>query len=444
MGSYSIDTVVRLRMKHSPGQLAALAAAIAREDAVIGEVATLTVSESDVVREFTLETHDESHTQRVLDCVRAVEGVEVQEVTDRVFEAHRGGKLRQCSVHPLKNVRDLRSIYTPGVARVARAIQQQPSRAWDLTGIGNSVAILTNGTRVLGLGNIGPLASMPVMEGKAVLYDQLVGISATPILVDRTEPRAFVEAVMSVAPTFGAIHLEDIRTPDCFFIEDDLRKRLRKPVMHDDRHGTATVVLATLLRACKLTGTDLRAARVGQIGFGAAGGAIVALLVAHGVHQLMAADASDQAMARARSQRVPCVSLDTVMREADIVVATTGVANLIRPEQVQRGQIVLALSNPDPEIEPDRALAAGAGFAADGRSVNNVLAYPGLMRGMLRARCSTLRPEMMLVAAEALAAMAMNSDLLPHALDRAVHEGVAEAVAAKARELGLADTIDLV
>jgi malate dehydrogenase (oxaloacetate-decarboxylating) len=214
--------------------------------------------------------------------------------------------------------------------------------------------------------------------------------------------------------------------------------------MHDDRHGTATVVLATLLRACKLTGTDLRAARVGQIGFGAAGGAIVALLVAHGVHQLMAADASDQAMARARSQRVPCVSLDTVMREADIVVATTGVANLIRPEQVQRGQIVLALSNPDPEIEPDRALAAGAGFAADGRSVNNVLAYPGLMRGMLRARCSTLRPEMMLVAAEALAAMAMNSDLLPHALDRAVHEGVAEAVAAKARELGLADTIDLV
>ncbi len=440
---YTIDTVLRLKLKHRPGNLARLASAIAEQDGLIGELATISVGEDDVVRDVTIETHDEAHTERVLASVRRVPNVDVVSVTDRVFDCHRGGKIGQVSRTPIANIRELRQIYTPGVGRVALAIKRDPARAWELTGIGTSVGIFTNGTRVLGLGDLGCVPSMPVMEGKAVLYEQFVGLSAVPILIETHEPKTFVETVLRVAPTFGVIHLEDIQSPDCFVIETELRSKLRKPVFHDDQQGTATVALAAVINACKLASRDLRRARVGQIGLGAAGSAIAGLLCEYGVHQMLVCDSSEAALARVRNLDVKCVDLETLMREADIVIATTGRGGLIDKRFVQSGQVILALSNPEPEIAPEDAVAAGAAFAGDGRSVNNALAFPGLVRGLLTARARSLHPSMMTAAAEVIAQMAPRGELVPSPLDRAVHNSVVEAVKASAQRLALAGTSEL-
>lgn len=443
MSKHSIDTVLHLRIKHEPGQIARLAAAIAEEDGLIGEVSTIAISDRDATREVTIETDDDAHTARVIAAVRAVPGVELTSIKDRVFDCHRGGKIHQASRAPLQTVRDLRRIYTPGVARVAMAIHADANRAWDLTGIGNSIGIFTNGTRVLGLGDIGVVASMPVMEGKAVIYEQFVGISATPILVDTLDVQAFIDTVLRIAPTFAGIHLEDIRAPDCFEIEDALRAKLTKPVLHDDQHGTATVALAAVINAAKLTDIDLRKARVGHIGLGAAGSAIARLVASYGVGESLVTDPSEAAFARVAREGMRFVDLKTLFEEADIVIAATGKAKLISPTLVRKGQVILALSNPEPEIAPRDAIAAGAAFAADGRSINNALAFPGLFKGAFLARARSIRPEMMVAAAEVIAASAAAGDLVPSPLDRAVHQRVAEVVRLKATELGLEGTIDL-
>ncbi|MBP9112514.1 MAG: NAD-dependent malic enzyme [Polyangiaceae bacterium] len=443
MNKHTIDTVLQLRVRHRPGNLARIAQAIANEGGLIGEVRTLSMGEEVVVREVTIETDDDRHTERVVGAVRKLQEVELQSVTDAVFEFHKGGKLQQKSKLQLTQIRDLRKIYTPGVARVANAIVADPEVAWELTGIGNSVGIFTNGTRVLGLGDIGNVAALPVMEGKAVLYEQLAGISATPILVDTKDPQTFIETVVRIAPTFGGIHLEDIRSPDCYVIEEELRRRLKKPVMHDDQHGTATVALAAAMNAANLAGLDLRNVRVGQLGLGAAGSAIAKLIHAYGVKEMLVFDPSEAAVARVMGPGFRSLSLEALLREADIVIATTGRAGLISPSMVRPGQVILALSNPEPEIAPADALNAGAKFAADGRSINNALAFPGLFRGALLARTRTISTEMMLEAARVIALQASPGDLVPNPLDRSIHVRVAEAVRAKAESLGLANTIRL-
>ncbi len=440
MSKISIDTVLRIRLKHRPGQLARLAAVLAEHDAVLGEITTLRIGEDDSLREITIETADEAHTERVLAAVRAMENVELLGVVDRAFECHRGGKVHSASRVEIRQLSDLRSIYTPGVARIARAIEREPDLAWQLTSLGNSVGIFTNGTRVLGLGNIGPLASLPVMEGKAVLYDRFIGISATPILVNTSDPGEFVETVVRLSLSFGGIHLEDIRGPDCFRIESELIRRLEKPVMHDDQHGTATVALAAVLNACRLTGRDPRHARIGQIGLGAAGSAIARLAITFGAGDVLVHDPQEAAVDRVRTMGVHPSDLRTLMREADIVVATTGRPGLISRDMIRPGQVIFSLSNPEPEIHPEEALAAGAGFAADGRSINNALAFPGLFKGALDVRSRAITPEMMVAAAQVIADHAERGAVVPSPLDPEVHRAVSRAVAEKARELGLAGT----
>jgi malate dehydrogenase (oxaloacetate-decarboxylating) len=443
MRKYSIDAVLRVRLKHRPGQLARLATVLAEEQALLGEITTLRIGEDDTLRDITVETENEAHTERVIATVRAMPEVELQQVVDRVFESHRGGKLHSASRVDLRQVSDLRSAYTPVVARAALAVERDPELAWELTGIGNSVGIFTNGSRVLGLGNIGALASLPVMEGKAVLYDKLIGISATPLLVNTLDADQFVATVERLALTFGGIHLEDIRVPDCFRIESELMRRLCKPVMHDDQHGTATVALAALINACRLTGVDLRRARLGQIGLGAAGSAIARLAMTYGAADVLVHDPSTEALSRVASQGARPLELAALMREADIVIATTGRPGLITPEMVRRGQVIFSLSNPVPEIYPDDALAAGAAFAADGRSINNALAFPGLFRGALDVRSRAITPEMMVAAAEAIAARAEGGAIVPSPLDLEVHQAVRRAAAEKARAQGLAGTASL-
>jgi malate dehydrogenase (oxaloacetate-decarboxylating) len=296
---------------------------------------------------------------------------------------------------------------------------------------------------VLGLGDIGPLAAMPVMEGKAVIYDAFVKISATPLLLDTTDVREFVDTVLRLSPTFGGIHLEDIRNPDCYRIEEELIERLEKPVMHDDQHGTATVALAAVINACRMTGVELSRAKVGQIGLGAAGSAIARLMMAYGVGDVLVHDRSEEAMTWLGSLGARPVDLATLMREADIVIATTGRPKLIDPKLVRPGQVIFPLSNPYPEIDPGEAMAAGAAFATDGRTINNALAYPGIFRGALDVRSRAITREMMIAAARAIAQCAEPGEVVPSPLSPGVHVAVRDAVMAEATRLGLAGTAKL-
>ena len=323
----------------------------------------------------------------------------------------------------------MRKVYTPGVARVCKLIQSDPALASRYTGIANTVAIVTNGTAVLGLGPIGPVAGMPVMEGKAVLLERLAGINGVPILLTTRDIPEFVDTVVRIAPTFGAINLEDVAAPDCFEIESRIQAALDIPVMHDDQHGTGVVVLASLLSACALSGLTLSEQAVGIIGLGAAGMGISKLLLSYGIKHLIGTDLKDEAMRRLEEAGGVRASLDGVMGEAMIVVATTGAPGLIRAALVRKGQVILALSNPNAEIRPEDALAAGAAFALDGKVVNNALAFPGIFRGALDARAHCITEPMKIAAAKAIASMAPEGELVPEILDRSVHAEVARAVA---------------
>lgn len=443
MRKFTIDTIFRVRLQHQAGQLASLTALIAEQRALIGEITTVQIGETHTVRDITIETESDAHTQRVRDAMQGLPGVELLHTVDRVFDSHRGGKLAARSRVELNQLSDLRKIYTPGVARVAKAIEETPDLAWEYTGLGNSVGIFTNGTRVLGLGNIGVLGSLPVMEGKAVLYERLVGLNAVPVLVDTSDPKQFIDTVMQVSRSFGAIHLEDIRTPECFEIEETLKARLQKPVLHDDQQGTATAALAGILNACRLTGLDLRAAKVGQVGLGAAGSAIARLAIRYGARKVFVTDVSVDARKRLEADGAIGTDLETLMKEVDIVVATTGRPGLIAPEMVREGQVIFALSNPEPEIFPEQARAAGAAFAADGRSINNALAFPGIMKGVLQARSRLITPEVFLEVAEVIAALAERGELVPSSLNPRVHEAVIRTTITQIDAAGLRNTARL-
>jgi malate dehydrogenase (oxaloacetate-decarboxylating) len=423
-----LDCTFRIQAPHKIGSLAKVAGAIAEARGVIGDVVTLQVGREASIREITIEVRDSEHAEEVAAKLTELEGVRVLFFQDRALLAHEGGKLTVEPTRRVRTVQDMRDVYTPGVARVCLAIAAEPALAAQYTTIGRSVAIVTNGTRVLGLGNIGPVASMPVMEGKAIFYRQCAGISATPILVDTEDVDEFVETVVRIAPTFGGIHLEDISAPACFEIERRLIELLPQPVMHDDVHGTAVVSLAATIVACRHAGLMLPAQTVGQVGLGAAGLGIASLMIDGGVKRVLASDPNEDSHERARAKGIEIADLEAVMREAQVVVATTGVPGLITAEMVRPGQVILALSNPTPEIEPEEALRAGAAFAADGTSVNNVLGYPGIFRGALEAHARGITVEMKLAAAWAIAGLTVESELVPDVLDPNVHECVATAV----------------
>jgi malate dehydrogenase (oxaloacetate-decarboxylating) len=435
-----LDCTYRVQIPHRAGQLARVMEAIAKGEGLIGDVVTISIGRERSVREITVEVRDTAQAKRVNDLIDGLEGVSVVWYQDRALLRHEGGKLQIDAVRPVRTVQEMRDVYTPGVARVSLAIAAEPSLAGEYTMISRSVAICTNGTRVLGLGDIGPVASMPVMEGKAVFYRQFAGISAMPILIDvgAEDVDGFVETVVRIAPTFGGIHLEDIAAPACFEIERRLIEALPQPVMHDDVHGTAVVSVAAAMVACRHAGIELKQATVGQLGLGAAGLGIATLMVDGGARRVIAFDPNEGARARATARGIELASMEDVMAQADVVVATTGRPGLIQPSMIRPGQVILALSNPDPEISPEDAERAGAAFAGDGRSVNNVLGYPGIFRGALQAGASEINLEMKLAAARTIADRTTGEDLVPDALDQDVHDAVAAAVREAAVSSGVA------
>ncbi|MCB0287025.1 MAG: NAD-dependent malic enzyme [Calditrichaeota bacterium] len=424
------DIKLRIKSPHRPGKLGLLLTVLGEEGALVGDIETLFIGKDHSFRNITISIFDEVHLDAIKTAIKNRTEVEILEIEDIVFKRHEGGKIHSKRKQELRRLEDLRYIYTPGVARVCRRIMNHPESYRKYTNIGNSVGIFTNGTRVLGLGEIGVLPSMPVMEGKAVIYDQFVGISATPILVDTKDPDEFIETVERIAPTFGGIHLEDIRIPDCFYIETELIKRLNKPVMHDDQHGTATVLLAAVLSALRQIGrTDDDSLVFAQLGLGAAGFGIAKLMIDYGFN-VIGVDPMPESQKRLTNYGGKIASLEEAMDVADIVIATTGVVGLIGPDIVRKGQVILSLSNPQPEIFPEEALAAGASFASDGKSVNNALAYPGLFKAALEVNANEINAKMKIAAAKAISEMAETGELVPSIFHEKVHQHVVKAVVA--------------
>ncbi|MEP7246296.1 MAG: malic enzyme-like NAD(P)-binding protein, partial [Gammaproteobacteria bacterium] len=426
-----IPEILQVETPQVPGSLASVLNVIAEAGLVLEHVTTLHRDQGRTLWEITIEI-EEGRQEDLLKRLNALPSARFVGWSDRVFDRHRGGKIEMHSRIPISSQQILRDIYTPGVARVCLAIQKNPEKVFEYTYLSRAVAVITDGSAILGLGNIGARAGLPVIEGKAALFASLVGLSGIPILVESSSIDHFVDVVRSIAPSFGAILLEDIAAPRCFEIEHKLRARLSMPVLHDDQHATAVVTLAALLNATRITGVSLDKLTVGIIGLGAAGLGIARLLRAHGVDRLIGTDLRPEATGRLAELHGQGVTLQETLRRADVVIATTGSKGLIPAQLVRRGQIVLALSNPDPEIEPAVALEAGAKVAADGKSINNVLAFPGLFAGALRAKATSFSDEMLLAAARTIAKAAPEGQLVPDALVGTLHEDVAVAVAAAA------------
>ncbi len=424
----------RVRLVQSPGVLGRLLAAVGDKNGNIGEIRTIHMGSDSVVRDVTVFADNPAHLDKLIGVVRGYPDAELLEVRDEVLEMHQGGKIAIRSRYEIDTIATLRRVYTPGVAEVCLKIKEDPALARRFTAIRHFVAIVTDGTAVLGLGDIGPRAAMPVMEGKASLMETLTGLSGIPILLDTKDPEEIIRTVVNIAPTFSAIQLEDISAPRCFEIESRIQDAVDIPVMHDDQHGTACVVTAALMNASRIARVELKKCRIGVVGLGAAGFAVARMLMYFLGNPVLGADIAPAALERLKKAGGQPSTLDEILSSADVVVATTGVPGLITPGAVRKGQIILALSNPNPEIEPEAARKAGAAFAADGKSVNNVLGFPGIFRGAVDADVPRITREMLIAAARAIAESAPPGDIVPNPLDKALHRRVARAVARTAIE----------
>ncbi len=461
--SASYSLTVRLEIRNKPGMLGRVTSAIGKAGGDIGAVDLVEVTGARVMRDITIKASDSDHGQQILDTLRRIAGIKVAHVSDRTFLMHLGGKIEMKSKVSIRTRDDLSMVYTPGVARVCQAIQADPSRAFTLTIKHNTVAVVTDGTAVLGLGDIGPEAALPVMEGKAMLFKELAGVDAFPVCLATKEPDRIVEAVKLIAPVFGGINLEDIAAPRCFEIEERLRKELDIPVFHDDQHGTAVVVLAALLNALKIVKKDLRRLRVVVAGVGAAGTATIKILLAVGVRDIVGVDehgtihrgraAGMDFMKRwvseATNPRNVVGRMAHAVRGADVFIGLS-VPRVLTPREVRsmaRDRIVFAMANPVPEVQPEDVERSVA-VMATGRSdypnqINNVLCFPGFFRGLLDSRARGVNDEMKIAAARAIAACVSRSELgpeyiIPSVFNKQVAPAVAREVVRAAQRTGVA------
>ena len=447
--AHKLIRTLRVRLSDEPGMLAKVATAIGEQEGLIGDIVILAIDSHAVERSVTVYVDDSSHLHAIMERVRSVPGVTVEAVEDDVLKLHERGKLRVESSPKIETLRDLQKVYTPGVASVSQLILREPGRFRDYTWVDRTVAIVTDGSAVLGLGNIGAKAALPVLEGKALLLDQLAGVGCVPILLDTQDTAEIIATVGHIAQGFGAVLLEDISAPRCFEIESSLAERLDVPVFHDDQHGTAVVTLAALINACAATGTELESLRLVISGVGAAGAAIAKLLVAAGVSEVICCDRAG-AIHEGRSEHMNSVKhelsrLTNASRakgplaevlagaEAFVGVSAPGIVTKQMVASMSEPRIVFAMANPLPEIMPAEAMEAGASVAMDGRTVNNALAFPGIIRGALDAGATSITDSMKLAAAKAIAQSAPEGMLLPSVLDRQAHAAVADAVAQAGR-----------
>ena len=453
---------LRVNLQNIPGTLGKLTTAIGSAGGDLGAVDLVEHRGKVMVRDLTVKCRDEAHGRQIVAAVQRVEGVEVRSVHDRTFDIHVGGKITVQSRMPLKTRDDLSMAYTPGVGRVCRAIADEPDRVWELTIKQNSVAVLTNGTAVLGLGDIGPEAAMPVMEGKAMLFKEFGDIDAYPICANARTVDEVIAVARAIAPGFGGINLEDIAAPDCFIIERSLRDELDIPVFHDDQHGTAVVTLAALINGAKVVGKRLEDMRVVFLGMGAAGIACTKLLLEVGVGDVLGVDRAGivhGARAENMNEEKRLIagltnhegltgSLEDALRGADAFIGLSG-PGLVQPDHLKAmtsDAIVFAMANPVPEIMPEE-VPENVVITATGRSdypnqINNVLVFPGFFRGLLDCRATGFTTSMEVDAARALAGIVSEQELdveyiVPSVFDRRVMPAIAGAVREAAHRDGV-------
>ncbi|NKE71518.1 NAD-dependent malic enzyme [Candidatus Manganitrophus noduliformans] len=461
--SASRSVTLRLKFKNKIGMLGQITSAIGGAGGDIGAIDIVSVDRGGITRDITVSTRDEAHTARIVEAVKRIPGVEVVHLSDRTFLLHLGGKIEIANRIPIKTRDDLSRVYTPGVAQVCRAIQEDKGKAFALTIKKNSVAVVTDGSAVLGLGNIGPEAALPVMEGKAMLFKEFAGIDAYPICLATQDPDEIVETVQRIATGFGGINLEDISSPRCFEIERRLKKTLDIPVFHDDQHGTAVVVLAALLNAVRIVKKKREDLKVVVNGVGAAGTAIIDMLLSSGVKRIIGCDRDGILCAGRRVEMNPVMrryakrtnpervkgKLEDALVGADVFigVSVAGILHAAAVKKMARDPIVFALANPSPEIMPEETEGI-VRIMATGRSdypnqINNVLAFPGIFRGALDVRASEINDAMNLAAAEAIASVIRKDELsedyiVPGVFNRKVAKVVAQAVSKAATETGVA------
>ena len=464
LGPYSnYRLTVRLELANKPGMFATVAAALAEEGANLGAVDLVSATAERMVRDVTFDVRDEAHGDRVVDRLGRIPQLAVISASDRIFLLHLGGKIQIQSKLPITTRNVLSMVYTPGVGRVSRAISKDKSKAYAFTTKSNSVAIVTDGSAVLGLGNLGPEAALPVMEGKAMLFKEFAGIDAWPICLNTQDPDEIVRTVQAIAPGFGAINLEDVSAPRCFDIERRLRASLDIPVMHDDQHGTAVVLLAALTNALAVVGKQIDQVHVVVNGLGAAGTACCRMLLAAGASHLLGCDkegiilhGETEQLRLCRTDLAACFtrdqpegSLRDALQGADVFIGLS-VGNILNADDLELmapDRIVFAMANPDPEVSPELA-ASHCRIFATGRSdfpnqINNALAFPGIFRGALDVQASEINESMKLAAAKAIAdtipRAALSEDyIIPSVFDREVVPRIARAVGAAARETGVA------
>jgi malate dehydrogenase (oxaloacetate-decarboxylating) len=461
--SASYSLTLRVRLSSRAGSLGELTMAIGRAGGDIGAIDIVTVGNDYIVRDVTVSSVSSKHGEHIIEAVKDVDGVELLQVSDPTFLMHLGGKIEVVSKVPLKTRADLSMAYTPGVARICDAIYRDPEKVFTLTIKKNTVAIVTDGTAVLGLGDIGPAAALPVMEGKAMLFKEFAGVDAFPICLNTKDPDEIVRTVKAISTVFGGINLEDISAPRCFQIEERLREELDIPVFHDDQHGTAVVVLAALINALKLVGKQMRDVKVIVNGVGAAGVACTKIIMAAGVRNIVGCDQTG-ALYRGRRENMNWMkdwyaqntnpngeqgTVHEVIKGADVFLGLS-VPGVIDAEDVKAmadKPIVFAMANPVPEIMPEDA-APYVAVMATGRSdypnqINNVLSFPGIFKGALACRAARINEEMKLAAANAIAGIISDTELhpeyiVPSVFDKRVAEAVAREVEAAAYQTGVA------
>jgi malate dehydrogenase (oxaloacetate-decarboxylating) len=461
--SASYTSTLRVKLTNRPGTLGELTTAIGRSGGDIGAIDIVSASRGSMVRDITFTAGSIEHVQEIVSAAADVDGVEVVNVSDRTFLMHLGGKIEVVSKTPLKTRADLSMAYTPGVARVCEAIHRDPEKAFTLTIKRNTVAVVSDGTAVLGLGDIGPAAAMPVMEGKAMLFKEFAGVDAFPVCLSTKDPDEIVRTVKAISPAFGGINLEDISAPRCFEIEERLKEELDIPVFHDDQHGTAVVVLAALLNAVKLVGKRMEDLKVVVNGTGAAGVACTKIIMAAGVSNVVGCDQTG-VLYRGRGENMNWIkdwyaqntnpdnergTVRDAMRGSDVFfgLSAPGVISADDLKTMRADPIVFAMANPTPEIMPEEAEPHVA-VMATGRSdypnqINNVLCFPGIFKGALACRASRINEEMKIAAAHAIASLIADEELhpeyiIPSVFDKRVADAVSQGVEDAAHQTGVA------
>ena len=455
----SFSLTLRLQIPNRVGMLASVTQAIANSGGNLGQIDLIEQTRQLSIRDLTVDAASTEHAETIVQAIKALPDIQVLNFYDRTFNLHRGGKISIVSRIPLKSVSDLAMAYTPGVGRICKAIAENPEEVYNLTIKQNTVAIVTDGSAVLGLGNLGPEAALPVMEGKAMLFKEFAGLDAFPICLDTQDTDEIVKAVKNIAPVFGGVNLEDIAAPRCFEIEKRLRAELNIPIFHDDQHGTAIVTLAALFNSLKLVQKSIADIRIVINGAGAAGVAIARLLRKAGAETILMCDSkgiisTNRSDLTAEKQEFAVKAQGTLagaVQGADVFIGVSA-PGVLTPEMVQgmtKDAIVFAMANPIPEIQPE-LVPNNVAVMATGRSdypnqINNVLAFPGVFRGALDCRANTITTNMCLEAASAIASLVKPSDLsrehiIPSVFDKRVATAVAAAVQQAAREEGIAQS----